>query len=57
MIGHELTHGFDDEGRQFDPKGNLNDWWTAADAKAFDEREECFVKEYSSFDAAGRRFI
>jgi endothelin-converting enzyme/putative endopeptidase len=53
VIGHELTHGFDDEGRQFDPKGNLNDWWTAADAKAFDEREQCFIKEYSSFELKG----
>jgi endothelin-converting enzyme/putative endopeptidase len=53
VIGHELTHGFDDEGRQFDAKGNLADWWTAADAKAFDEREQCFVKEYSSFELQG----
>jgi putative endopeptidase len=53
VIGHELTHGFDDEGRQFDPKGNLNDWWTAADAKAFDEREQCFIKEYSAFELPG----
>ena len=49
VIGHELTHGFDDEGRQFDAKGNLRDWWTPADAKAFSEREACFVKEYSNF--------
>ena len=48
MIGHELTHGFDDEGRQFDAQGNLTDWWTPADAKAFDEREDCIVKEYSA---------
>jgi endothelin-converting enzyme/putative endopeptidase len=53
VIGHELTHGFDDEGRQFDPKGNLNDWWTATDAKAFDQREECLVKEYSGFELKG----
>ena len=39
VIGHELTHGFDDEGRQFDPKGNLQDWWTPADAKEFQERD------------------
>ncbi len=51
VIGHELTHGFDDQGRQFDAEGNLRDWWTAADAKAFQERAECFVKEYSSFVA------
>ncbi|MBV8732073.1 MAG: M13 family metallopeptidase [Acidobacteriia bacterium] len=49
VIGHELTHGFDDQGRQFDEKGNLRDWWTAADAKAFDQKEACIVQEYSSF--------
>src|SRR5260370_34925275 len=49
--GHELTHGFDDEGRQFDAHGNLRDWWTPEDAKALEERAECFVKEYSSFIA------
>jgi putative endopeptidase len=49
VIGHELTHGFDDQGRQFDPQGNLRDWWTPADAKAFNEKEACFVREYSSF--------
>ena len=37
-IGHEMTHGFDDQGRQFDAQGNLRDWWTPADSKAFDER-------------------
>src|SRR5438067_7341413 len=49
VIGHELTHGFDDQGRQFDAKGNLRDWWTPADAKAFQERAACFEKEYSNF--------
>jgi putative endopeptidase len=49
VIGHELTHGFDDEGRQFDAQGNLKDWWTAQDAKAFEERSQCFVDEYSQF--------
>jgi endothelin-converting enzyme/putative endopeptidase len=53
VIGHELTHGFDDQGRQFDPKGNLNDWWTAADAKAFESRSQCLVNEYSSFELPG----
>ena len=53
VIGHELTHGFDDEGRQFDAQGNLDDWWTSADAKAFDQREQCLVKEYSSFELQG----
>jgi endothelin-converting enzyme/putative endopeptidase len=49
IIGHELTHGFDDEGRQFDAKGNLEDWWTEADAKAFEAKADCLVKEYSNF--------
>lgn len=49
VIGHELTHGFDDQGRQFDAQGNLRDWWTPADAKAFNEKNACFEKEYSNF--------
>jgi len=52
VIGHELTHGFDDEGRQFDAHGNLQDWWTPADAKEFESRTACLVKEYSSFSVA-----
>ncbi|MEP6715533.1 MAG: M13 family metallopeptidase [Terriglobia bacterium] len=48
-IGHELTHGFDDEGRQFDAKGNLHDWWTAADAAEFEKRAQCVSDEYSQF--------
>ncbi len=48
VIGHELTHGFDDEGRQFDSKGNLRDWWTPEDARKFEERAACFADEYSS---------
>jgi endothelin-converting enzyme/putative endopeptidase len=51
VIGHELTHGFDDEGRQFDPKGNLRDWWLAKDAKEFEERTQCLANEYSGFTA------
>jgi putative endopeptidase len=53
VVGHELTHGFDDEGRQFDAAGNLADWWTPDDAKAFEERTSCLVNEYSSFTAVG----
>jgi putative endopeptidase len=52
VIGHELTHGFDDEGRQFDAKGNLDDWWTEVDAKAFAERAACIADEYSSISPA-----
>jgi endothelin-converting enzyme/putative endopeptidase len=48
-IGHELTHGFDDEGRQFDAKGNLRDWWTDQDAKNFDQRAQCIVDQYAQY--------
>jgi putative endopeptidase len=48
-IGHELTHGFDDEGRQFDAKGNLTDWWTPEDAKQFETRAACISDQYSSY--------
>lgn len=48
-IGHELTHGFDDEGRQFDAKGNLKDWWTRKDAQEFQGRAKCVSEEYSGF--------
>jgi putative endopeptidase len=51
VIGHELTHGFDDEGKKFDGKGNLNDWWTADDTKNFVVRTDCVVNEYGSFVA------
>ena len=51
IIGHELTHGFDDEGRKFDGKGNLTDWWTAEDAKKFEARTDCLVDEYNGFKA------
>jgi putative endopeptidase len=49
VMGHELTHGFDDQGRHFDAEGNLRDWWTPEDAKEFEKRAECFIKEYSAF--------
>jgi putative endopeptidase len=49
VMGHELTHGFDDQGRQFDAEGNLHNWWTPEDAKEFETRAECFIKEYSAF--------
>ncbi|MGB6691897.1 MAG: M13 family metallopeptidase [Terracidiphilus sp.] len=53
VVGHELTHGFDDQGRQFDGNGNLADWWTPSDAKQFEERADCEVKEYSEFTVPG----
>jgi endothelin-converting enzyme/putative endopeptidase len=51
VIGHELTHGFDDQGRQFDGNGNLADWWSADDGKKFDAMTDCEVKEYGGFTA------
>ncbi len=51
VIGHELTHGFDDQGRKFDAHGNLRDWWTAEDAKQYDERGKCIS------DSTRRRFL
>lgn len=48
-IGHELTHGFDDDGRQFDRHGTLRNWWAPADAKAFGSRAQCFVDQYSQY--------
>jgi predicted metalloendopeptidase len=49
VIGHELTHGFDDEGRQFDASGNLRDWWQKQDAEKFNKLADCFVNEYGAF--------
>ena len=52
VIGHEMTHGFDDEGSKYDGKGNLREWQTPEDRKAFTERTDCEVAEYSGFEAA-----
>jgi putative endopeptidase len=49
VIGHELTHGFDDQGRQFDADGNLRDWWTKQDGAEFKQRAECIANEYEQF--------
>ncbi len=51
VIGHELTHGFDDQGRKFDAAGNLNDWWTGQDAAEFEKRASCFEKQYAGYTA------
>jgi endothelin-converting enzyme/putative endopeptidase len=48
-IGHELTHGFDDQGRQFDAKGNLRDWWTKDDGEQFEKRAQCIVDQYAGY--------
>ena len=49
-IGHEITHGFDDEGRQFDAKGNLADWWTKEDAQKFGQRADVLVKQFDAYE-------
>jgi putative endopeptidase len=51
VIGHEMTHGFDDQGARFDAEGNLVDWWTPADFKNFKERTDCVVKQFDAFEA------
>ena len=51
VIGHELTHGFDDQGRKYDPQGNLRDWWTPEDGKEFERRASCVANEYGGFVA------
>jgi Predicted metalloendopeptidase len=49
VIGHEITHGFDDQGRQYDKKGNLTDWWTKKDAELFKQRAEVLIQQFNSF--------
>jgi endothelin-converting enzyme/putative endopeptidase len=51
VMGHELTHGFDDEGRKFDGDGNLREWWTAAVGKAYEEKAACVVAQYDKYEA------
>jgi putative endopeptidase len=53
VIGHEITHGFDDSGRRFDAEGNLKDWWTAEDAKEYEKRAACIDAQYSGYTAVG----
>jgi len=53
VIGHEMTHGFDDEGRKFDATGNLRDWWTPEDEKNFNARAECVEKQFESYKVQG----
>ena len=50
VIGHEMTHGFDDQGRQYDANGNLHDWWTAADAKGFEKRAKLYSDFFDSIE-------
>jgi putative endopeptidase len=55
VVGHELTHGFDDEGSQFDAKGNLANWWEAATEKQFKQRTQCVADQYSAYPAGGAK--
>jgi endothelin-converting enzyme/putative endopeptidase len=57
VIGHELTHGFDDQGRKYDAEGNLRDWWTRADGVAFEQRASCLADQYSQYVVAGDTHI
>ena len=52
VIGHEMTHGFDDQGAQYDPKGNVRMWFSKEDLAKFKERSECYAKEYDGFEVA-----
>jgi putative endopeptidase len=56
VIGHEMTHGFDDQGRQYDASGNLANWWTDADMAKFKERAECIVKQFDGFEVEPKLF-
>ncbi len=57
VIGHELTHGFDDEGRKFDAQGNLSDWWTPEDAREFEARAACLADQYGGYEAVPGVFL
>lgn len=50
VIGHEITHGFDDEGAQFDDEGNLKNWWSLSTEEHFTNRSQCFVEQYGSIN-------
>lgn len=51
VIGHEITHGFDDQGRQFDKEGNLVDWWAEETKKRYLEKASCIIKQYGNYTA------
>jgi len=57
VIGHEMTHGFDDQGRRFDKDGNMTDWWTAEDAEEFTKRTKLLIDQYSQFKATEDVFV
>lgn len=57
VIGHEMTHGFDNRGRQFDKDGNLRDWWTKDDSKAFDARAAMLIDQYNHYEVLDSTFV
>jgi putative endopeptidase len=57
VIGHELTHGFDDQGAQFDADGNLKNWWGKDDEKKFNDKTSCVADQYSTFEAMPKQFV
>jgi len=57
VIGHELTHGFDDQGAKFDAQGNLKDWWAAADKATFEQRGTCVADQYGTFEVLPKQFV
>jgi len=57
VIGHEISHGFDDQGSRFDAEGNLKMWWTPEDKKRFDERTACVVKQFDSYEVQPGLFL
>lgn len=57
VIGHEMTHGFDDQGRKFDKNGNLNDWWTKTDEKQFDEKTKLLIEQFNRYEVLKDTFI
>ena len=57
VIGHEFSHGFDDQGSKYDAHGNLNDWWTAEDRKLFDERTKVLVEQFNKFEVLDSVFV
>lgn len=57
VIGHEITHGFDDKGRQYDADGNIRDWWNAEDAARFDERSQMVIEQYNAYNPVDSLYI
>lgn len=53
IVGHELTHGFDNKGRNFDKFGNMQNWWSNESAEAFDQHSQCYDDQYSAFKYDG----